>query len=438
MFTNTDKVNEATLHDLERYLLHRTWRLESDEGAVSNFRRLVLNNCGITGKEASKLFNAIGEDHGLHMFLSGNPLEDGISYLAHAIQHSRGPAGLHMDMIEFRDERNYALLMNALTVTEHLSLLSLVGTAPTPSPNVPCSEETLRTVEDFFSRNKSVSYLDLSGYCGKLDEGQLAKGFGHALQGLARNETLTHLWIRNQNLHEDVGTLGTVLRQNRTLMMFDCQDNGFNLTSLQFLVQALKDNCSIVEFPLSPGERDSIWQRVRVGWQQHPEQKSTLRLAKNRPSDQESALRKVFEQNLAELDGYLDRNLSAQEQGAGDETWNPGTSSLGKGSRGRWPMELQTTTTTTTTGKDASRRPDEKTAAGTARRRGTVRSSAISINTSDSTPYHVRPEEGMESPTDTVGSASVTPPELAGPGTPEDLIFQRVMQNLKENEYGDV
>jgi len=405
------------------YLANRSKRLSSNQGTKSKFRRLVLNNCGITGKEAARLFNAIGENHGIHLFLSGNPLEVGIEHLANAIQHSRGPTGLHMDLVDFEDERSYTLLIEALTVTKHISLLSLVGTAPVLPTNAHCSEETLRALEDFFARNKSISYLDMSGYKAKLDDGQLARGFGHTLQGLIMNDTLTHLCIRNQNLHADVGSLGNILRRNQSLVAFDCQANGFNLTSLQFLVQALRDNRSVIDFPISPAEKDRIWTRVLSDLKRSGE-RPTSRMAKNLKSEPEVALRQVFEQSLTDLNGYLDRNQSTLELDA-SEMWNS-HASLDGAVEAEWPREPQVM------GTDDNRAEKSE---GVRRRRGTLRSTAMTINTSLATPYQVRPEEGMESPTETLSPAtaeSVSPPEPASPGTPDDVIFQTVLQNLKE------
>ena len=406
------------------------------------------------------------------MFLSENPLEDGIEYLAHSIQHSRGPSGLHMDMVEFREERNYALLLKAFTVTRHISLLSLVGTAPTPSPNIPCSETTLQVLRDFFAENSSISFLDLSGYSGKLDEGQLAKGLGRSCQGLAQNQTLTHLWIRNQNLHDDAGVLGSVLRQNRTLVMFDCQDNGLNLTSLQFLIQSLKHNHTLLDFPVSTAERDRIWSRV-VGELQHPQhqqqqqqqqllqslqkqkKKKTLTLSKstkNRLAEQEAGIKQVLDQSLAELEEYLDRNRQASEHQPPQQSTTDWDHHDRAGSEadfdpdkaGDWERELEGRIWG---GRGAEANPDESkrvSAAARTRRRPTVRSSAMLINITDPTPYQVQPGEGMESPTDTTDTMGATPvqatrpPELIAPCIPggeDDDIFQKVMQNLKERGF---
>ena len=241
-----------------------------DQGMPSPFHKLGLNHCGITGTQAARLFHAIGENRGIHLGLSGNPIEYGIQDLTAAIREQKGPAGLDLEMIEFKEESNYLSLIDALTETRHLVLLSLAGTAPSQSSHAPCSQELVTTLHDFFARNESVRCLDLSGFCGKLDDGQLAKGFGRSLSGLARNKTMTHLRIRNQNLHDDAGMLGRALAENDTLLAVDCRDNHLNLTSLRFLVDSLRQNTSIIEFPLPASERRAIWRNMLRGLKRTP------------------------------------------------------------------------------------------------------------------------------------------------------------------------
>ncbi|KAK0630580.1 hypothetical protein B0T17DRAFT_507043 [Bombardia bombarda] len=309
------KLNPATLQDLEQFLLHRAQRMDNNEH--SNFRKLVLSNCGITGSQAGRLFSAIGENHGVDLSISGNPLEEGIEELAKAIRQNRTPAALTMEMVEFREESSYLLLIKALTETKYLSVLSMVGTAPTPSAHGPCSPETVQALEQFFARNKSIRRLDLSGYCGKLDDGQLAKGFGASLIGLTKNTTMTHLRVRNQNLHDDAGTLGSVLRGNTQLMVLDCQDNNFNLSSLQYLVSSLEGNKRIIEFPFSVAERSTIWKRILAGLHRNSQAGATAKGDKDLRKRQEAGLWDFFYRQFDELDGYLKRNRLALEEASG-------------------------------------------------------------------------------------------------------------------------
>ncbi|KAK3295555.1 uncharacterized protein B0H64DRAFT_441942 [Chaetomium fimeti] len=268
------KLDEATCHDLERFLQYRSWRL--DQGQPLRFHKLVLNHCRITGTQAARLFHAIGENRGLHLCLNGNPIEDGIADLATAIAAHKGPAALYLEMIEFKHEANYLTLLSALTTTQHLTLLSLAGTAPSPEAPGPCTPQLTTTLHNLLARNTSLLCLDLSGFSGKLDDGQLPHGAGRALAGLAANRTLTHLRVRNQNLHDDAGVLGRALAANTTLRSLDCRGNGLNLTSLRFLVDSLAVNTSVTDFPCPADERAAVWRTVLRGLQRTP---STAALA---------------------------------------------------------------------------------------------------------------------------------------------------------------
>lgn len=274
-------------------------------------RRLSLNNCGINGREAARLIRALGSHTNVHLHLSGNPLEDGIEDLCRAISLTPGPVGLHMDMLEFRHEVNFVALMKALTCNRKISSLSLVGTAPTPSADGPCGSEVCDALREFFERNTAVKQLDLSGYSGRLDEGQLGQGFAQSLRGLVSNNTLTHLRIRNQNLHDDVGTLGSAIRQNSALRVVDCQDNNWNLTSLQFLTKSLKLNRSIVRFSFPQKEYERVWSRII----QDLHRQSVVSKAAV-AAQQESALRTALQRQIQELRETIQRNCGALDRDA--------------------------------------------------------------------------------------------------------------------------
>lgn len=311
-------LNAATIKELETFLYDRGQRI--DQGEPSRFRKLVLNHCGITGAQAAKLLRAIGEDHGLELSLSGNPLERGIEDLAAAIAESKTPAGLIMDMVEFDEESNYILLIKALCKTKHLSLLSLVGTAPTPDPHEPCNPGIVQAFTQLFTENTSIRCLDISGFCDRLEDGQLSKGFGSSLASLIENKSLTHLRIRSQKLHGDAGTLGRILKENTTLIAFDCQDNEYNFTSLQYLVSCLKENKKLLDFPFSKRDRRNIWKNILAGLHI----KSTHGGAISSSSGplfkaQEALLADRFTKLFQEIDGYILRNRKLFEEASGGQ-----------------------------------------------------------------------------------------------------------------------
>lgn len=333
--TDDSQVNDATLNALEYYLD------ESSHTSASSFRRLALNNCGINGREAARLFLSLANHPEAHLHLNGNPLEDGIDDLCRAIAKTPGPLGLHIDMVEFRHEANFIALMKSLSANTNIIFLSMAGTAPTPSSDGPCGSEVCQALEDFFRDNKSVRFLDLSGYSGKLDEGQLGKGFARSLRGLTSNTTLTHLRIRNQNLHDDVGTLGVVIRQNRTLRMIDCQENNWNLTSIQFLSKSLKLSNSIVEFPFPQAEYERALRRVVADIRRQASAGSSSGSSSKAASasmyvEQESVLRTALQRQVRELRETVVRNREALEAANGPFAMDLEESGATGGERG-WP-----------------------------------------------------------------------------------------------------
>jgi hypothetical protein len=435
VLTYIGQVNYATIRDLGEFLHSRA---HSERGTyAAKFRKLVLNHCGITGSEAAKLCRAIGYNSEIHLSLSGNPLEDGIEDLADAIRANQIPAGLYLEVVEFKDESNYDLLIRALAETESVSLLSLAGTAPTPSLDTihqTCSGEMIETLEYLFSHNKSIRYLDLSGFSGKLEDGQLARGFARALAGLSENTTMTHLKIRNQNLHDDVGTLGRALSTNQTLRVLDCQDNNFNLTSIKFLVGSLKENDRIIDFPFTAAERAAIWNNILQGLHKCPAAACPAKgstAAEKLNKAQEGMLRDVLNRQFDEIDEHLRRNrlvlgeaadhLLDFEMSAGSledmkDTWlglDPEETEHSFGSNDTTPIVAE---------QHGLRRP-------------TVRSSNIHMDTSLPAPYHVRHGiDGLESPTETLDPASEisTPPEIVGESVPGDLAFKQMMTEFRE------
>lgn len=307
-------LNEVSLGAIERYLLRLSAASQSpvgEAGPACVLRRLVLKNCGITGYAAGRIFQAVAGLN-LHLDLGSNPLETGIEYLAQAIGLCcKGTFGLHLDMVEFRDEADFVKLIQALTCNKYICFLSLVGTAPTPTEEALCSPQMCDALERFFAANRSVRFLDVSGFSGKLDEGQLGKGFGRSLRGLAHNKTMTHLRMRNQNIHDDVGSLGSVISTNLTLRSVDCQDNNLNLTGLRHLAQRLAGNQSIVDFPVDRHEQERILARSLPDV---PARRSKRKGAPDRHSeDQVTLLRNEIRHSVLELQSCVERNRTASE-----------------------------------------------------------------------------------------------------------------------------
>ncbi|KAK4190366.1 hypothetical protein QBC35DRAFT_79402 [Podospora australis] len=462
------KLDEEAVAELERFLRYRSWKMDHEGGP--HLRKLVLNHCGITGFQAARLFDAIGVNHGLHLCISGNPIEYGVEELAAAIRANKGPAGLYMEMVEFKHESNYLLLLNAMAETKHLSLLSLAGTAPSPSPLGVCSPELVTALHDFFARNKSIHCLDLSGFSGKLDDSQLTKGFGRSLSGLAKNKTMTHLRIRNQNLHDDAGTLGKVLAENSVLLVLDVQENNLNLTSLRFLVDSMKTNTSIVDCPFSLREQKAIWKNILKGMRRARGGSQGNLKDSHQLKPEEVAVREVLQQQFERLHEYLRRNRLILEAQSGQlfdlespmtiaSSPNDGTSPGGNSDKEEmWPplaldFDLG--------GRNALELGENFALIGTEgykndsglqdiqqqqnynqpppQRRPTVRSYAIEkVEAPLPMPYHNLMYNGgvlpVESPTETldpVQEVETPPPDVFSPGDEPDPIFLKMMDQFR-------
>jgi len=333
-------VDEATLSSLERFLHHRHNAPLTNGRPPARLRRLALNHCGITGYQAARLFQAIGPNPtSIILCLSNNPLDYGLSDLTSLIHADPtvGPAGLYLDMLDFRDERSYLSLLHALTSSQKLVLLSLAGTAPPSVRGGTASGELVSALHGLFADNTSLRYLDLSGFRGRLDDGQLPAGFGKALAGLANNSSLTHLRLRNQNLtSDDAGTLGRALAQNCALRALDvrgCAATGggfLSLSTVRFLVDSLRQNSTLVSLPLPYNEREAVWRGIvrsmqrgstlfsgasaaammaaMAGEGNHGDLEGVAAGLSHAQSEQESLLRALLDAQFARLDQRLREN----------------------------------------------------------------------------------------------------------------------------------
>ncbi|KAK1756075.1 RNI-like protein [Echria macrotheca] len=422
------KLNIETIEDLCAFLHHRA--NYPGDGGVCRLRRLVLDHCGITGGQVAELCRSIGYDSGMLLSVSGNLLEDGIDYLADAISGDLAPAGLLMEQVEFKDEDNYVRLIRALARNRSISLLSLAGTAPTPFPDAisqPCSDDVIATLEDFFAHNQTVQFLDLSGFSCKLEDGQLAKGFARSLAGLTKNTGMTHLRIRSQNLHDDVGVLGQMLKENRTLRVLDCQENQFNLSSVKFLVSSVKANDTLICLPFSVAEQVAIWNNIQQSLRKTSD--TGKEGAANRLTMQEAMLRQVLNEQFHELENHMRRNREALEATTGITVEFDASVDTLEDMERAW-MTMMPMWPTAETASGPTWRDEESTPTTATMNRPTLRSSQA-YPEAMLAPYHVRnSDDGAVSPADTLDPASEisTPPDGGSGG---DLVFDKAVRELQ-------
>ncbi|KND95287.1 hypothetical protein TOPH_00485 [Tolypocladium ophioglossoides CBS 100239] len=225
-------LNDATVDVLAAYL---------GTARSSSLHIMRLNKCGLTGRQISRLFRGMGQARRLTIHLTANRLDEGIDDLCGAISCGYGPWSMFLQMVEFALEANYIKLLRASTVNKTIECLSLAGTA---TPDV-ASSAACHAIAEFFSRNNTVRFLDVSGYDSKLDEGRLGREFSKALSGIRSNTRIEHLRVRSQMLNINIGDLAEAISGNRTLHTLDCEGNDFNLSNFRHLVKHLGDNSTI-------------------------------------------------------------------------------------------------------------------------------------------------------------------------------------------------
>src|SRR5687767_6679412 len=186
----------------------------------------------------------MGQARQLTVHINANRLDEGIEDLCGAVACGFGPWSLFMQMVEFTHEESYTKLWRALTVNKTIECLSLAGSA-TPDD---ASDTACQAVSDFFEKNTTVRYLDLSGYDAKLDEGRLGREFSKSLSGIRKNARIEHLRVRSQMLNINIGDLAEAIEGNSVLHTIDCEANDFNLSNFRHLIKHLEGNRTIRYF----------------------------------------------------------------------------------------------------------------------------------------------------------------------------------------------
>ncbi|PHH76024.1 hypothetical protein CDD82_4165 [Ophiocordyceps australis] len=226
------KLNDATVNTLAAYV---------ETESAQMLQCLRLNNCSLTGAQLSRLFRGMGQARRLELCINANQLDQGIDDLCQAISCSFGPSSLFLQMLEFRCETSLTKLLRALTVNKSIECLSLAGMAiPEAASSTAC-----QVIAEFFARNDTVRFLDISGYDSKLDEGRLGREFSRALIGVKSNVRLEHLRVRSQMLNINIGDLAEAMSGNKTMRTLDCEGNDFNLSNFKHIIKHLEDNETI-------------------------------------------------------------------------------------------------------------------------------------------------------------------------------------------------
>jgi hypothetical protein len=229
------QLNAATVDVLSSYLT---------TGSSNGLHTIRLNNCGLTGAQLARLFYSMGRARPVELHINGSRLDEGVNELCLAITEGYGPWSLFVQMVEFAMEINYIKLLKALTVSTAIECLNLAGTS-TPEA---ASTSACQAIADFFAKNRTVRFLDISGFDSRLDEGRLGREFSKALIGLRTNESIEHLRVRSQMLNINIGDLAEAISENKTLHTLDCEGNDFNLSNYRHLVSSMEKNTAIRQF----------------------------------------------------------------------------------------------------------------------------------------------------------------------------------------------
>ena len=247
-------LNEQTVLALTTYLMR-----DNSE----HLKVLQVDQCRLTGSEAGFLLNAINSGRrkirNMHLDLSENRLEQNHEPLVDAIGRSRSPVRLTMQMMEYKEEKNFQKLIEAFsknTTTKSLDISKL-------SLPIDAGHDTCEILHRLFTDNRTIEEIDISGEHTHIEAAQYGNGLYFALAGLKQNITLKVLRVEHQKLGlQGASTLFSVLQENTTLREIYCENNEINLQAFTVLVNAVERNTTIQY--LSPMAMDRAWSQRKV------------------------------------------------------------------------------------------------------------------------------------------------------------------------------
>ncbi|CAL8583139.1 hypothetical protein XPA_008776 [Xanthoria parietina] len=240
-------INIETLQAIAAYL-------RSPQSQV--LRHLRLNQCGLTGGNVADLLQAMsdpGPFRDLHLHINENHLEQGHDRLAKAICQSLSPLYVTMEMLEYKDENNFRLLVQAWTQNTSTRYLNMSKVSlPSEAGN-----ETIAALESLLGDNQILESLNIAGEQAHLEVANFGSGICRALTGLQRNKSLKLLHVEHQKLGmPGANALASILEENDTLEYLYCAGNGFTLQAFTVIVRSLANNRTLVH--LANMEEDRV------------------------------------------------------------------------------------------------------------------------------------------------------------------------------------
>ncbi|KAI4180588.1 MAG: hypothetical protein L6R41_007151 [Letrouitia leprolyta] len=238
-------INAETLRVLTDYLKD----LQSE-----SLKTLRLVQCGLTGGNIDDLLQAMTRSmpRALHLDISDNRLEVEHERLIKAIGNSLTPIQMTMQMLEYKEEKNFRLLVlawasNTSTSNLDMSKVSLPSAA---------GSKTVAALEHMLAENKPLEYLDIAGEEAHLEVANYGVGLNRALTGLKRNRSLKVLHVEHQKLGmQGANTLASILEENSTLLELHCAGNGFSLQAFTVIVASLAHNTTLRYLPSMDEDR---------------------------------------------------------------------------------------------------------------------------------------------------------------------------------------
>ncbi|KAL9030070.1 MAG: hypothetical protein Q9196_001761 [Gyalolechia fulgens] len=219
-----------------------------------SLRSLRLIQCGLTGGNVDDLLQAMAgpTPRELHLFISGNHLEQEHERLIRAIGQSLAPTHVTMEMLEYKEEKNFRLLVLAWASNTSTSYLNM-SKVSLPSA---ASSETIAALEHMLAENRALEFLNIAGEEAHLEVANFGVGLNRALTGLKRNKSLKVLHVEHQKLGmQGANTLASVLEENSTLLELHCASNGFSLQAFTVIVRSLAVNTTLLYLPCMDEDR---------------------------------------------------------------------------------------------------------------------------------------------------------------------------------------
>ncbi|KAI4268758.1 MAG: hypothetical protein LQ337_007668 [Flavoplaca oasis] len=230
-------INAASLQAIAGYL-------RSPQSQV--LRHLRLNQCGLTGGNVADLLEAMADYtpcRDLHLYINENHLEQGHDRLAQAISQSLTPLYMTMQMLEYKEEKNFRLLVQAWTQNISTRYLDMSKVSlPSEAAN-----ETIAAMQSMLAENQILESLNIAGEQAHLEVANFGSGISKALTGLQRNKSIKMLHVEHQKLGmPGANALASILEENNTLEYLYCAGNGFTLQAFTVIVRSLATNHTLV------------------------------------------------------------------------------------------------------------------------------------------------------------------------------------------------